>query len=583
MLKSHCLPLILFLFLLPRVAAALPDVDRCCRSKGVSDLCARTMCDPSRPPNDFEVYDIFEQRYSCATHLPAIASCLADGRDHTTCCKADAKDLDEDACFGFCKGDAPVLNTSQWESTKPYQTCLSVNIDSIYRCFNDGYKKSPGPPRRLRVNGAGIDSVDFDWSPPTEAAAEVSSYTLVCFEVSSPDDRSSATRVETRSTRATISGLRPDTKYSAYVVANSRDGVRKSLPSEAAYFVTKGVAPKLGSYQEVVNAPIGAAMTTIACRVQVPGDAHTRLHIEWARRDNDGNFRLLDSSQKYGLVAYVSRHAQPRDYVSTLLIRNVVDADYGLYRCVATNDFGAGSAEIRVVRPAAQRIPAAPPNATACCEQLGVKKRCMASCGPDAPDRKRGVKPDAMLPTRHCFDDYLKVVQCSLEGVDQGACCLRRKVPTHCLSMCDGSTPALAQDAAASCVVYATDIFSCRIETAHQLPEAVNNVRIVRRSTDSATVRWDSAPRADVYHVYFRRKASTGSWERTMVAGTETRLSGLRGRLDYTVVVVSSNSYGRSGASRAVDIDDVDRTQTVQRYDPPNHAAGLLEEGVADS
>jgi hypothetical protein len=52
------------------------------------------------PPSDFALYDIFERRNNCSRHLSPIAKCLASGRDNYSCCSKEAKDLDENACFG---------------------------------------------------------------------------------------------------------------------------------------------------------------------------------------------------------------------------------------------------------------------------------------------------------------------------------------------------------------------------------------------------------------------------------------------------------------------------------------------------
>jgi hypothetical protein len=444
---------------------------------------------------------------------------------------------------------------------------------------------------RVRVDSVGTDTADVSWTAPTQLAHEAHAYAVSWTEFGdNDDDESEAHVVETRHTRITIGSLRADTQYAIRVVALSRDGARRSLPSDVVYAITKGVAPQVIAYRDSLAAPIGVESTaTIACRVQALGNKaqEKRQRVDWTKRDETGKFVPIVDSNKYGLAAYVARH--PRDYISTLQIRSLDAADYGLYRCTSANEFGVGSADIRLLLPTAVVVPAAPPNTTACCERLHVKERCLVACGPDAPDRKRGVRPEMLLAGHSCFGDFAKMQHCALEGVDQGACCLRRKVPAHCLPMCDGESTPLAQPLAAGCIPHTFDIFACLIEQAHVRPASVQRVHLWRRSADAAVIRWEAAERADIYHVYFRRKSTTtGAWERTSVTGTECRLTGLgqARNADYDVVIVAANSFGRASASRTLVLSNGGDTiksggashTTFERGDGP--ATGLLEQGV---
>lgn len=47
-------------------------VDECCRSHNIPDVCVQTLCYPLRPPNDFDVYDIFQKKNNCSKHLPEV-------------------------------------------------------------------------------------------------------------------------------------------------------------------------------------------------------------------------------------------------------------------------------------------------------------------------------------------------------------------------------------------------------------------------------------------------------------------------------------------------------------------------------
>uniref|UniRef100_A0AC35GXW1 Uncharacterized protein n=1 Tax=Panagrolaimus sp. PS1159 TaxID=55785 RepID=A0AC35GXW1_9BILA len=118
---------ILFIFSIILIYANGEAVDQCCRKHQVPDICVKTLCNPSSPPGDFDVYDIFERRNNCSKHLKTIAQCLADGRNHSHCCETEAKDREENACFGLCQGEG--LEDATWTG---YQTCIAINLPSMF-------------------------------------------------------------------------------------------------------------------------------------------------------------------------------------------------------------------------------------------------------------------------------------------------------------------------------------------------------------------------------------------------------------------------------------------------------------------
>ncbi|CAK5093215.1 unnamed protein product [Meloidogyne enterolobii] len=69
------------------------SVEQCCIQERIPNICAS-------PPSDFDVYDVFDRRNNCSRYLDSVAKCLAAGRDHSPCCSREAKDLEENACFG---------------------------------------------------------------------------------------------------------------------------------------------------------------------------------------------------------------------------------------------------------------------------------------------------------------------------------------------------------------------------------------------------------------------------------------------------------------------------------------------------
>ncbi|KAI4456944.1 titin [Holotrichia oblita] len=92
-------------------APKLPDTKKCCISKGVNQTnCLTQLCDPAVIDRaEITTYMI------CAPWATPTFSCLADGLDHTPCCKARGL---PDKCQQFCTGNG------------------TVNIDfNVFKCF----------------------------------------------------------------------------------------------------------------------------------------------------------------------------------------------------------------------------------------------------------------------------------------------------------------------------------------------------------------------------------------------------------------------------------------------------------------
>lgn len=86
---------------------------------------------------------------------------MADGRNHIHCCKGEAKDAEENACFGLCEGIGKTK-----KSWAHYQSCLAINLPSMFICLQKGYAKTPSPPKRLRLEKIETGSVIIRWEEP---------------------------------------------------------------------------------------------------------------------------------------------------------------------------------------------------------------------------------------------------------------------------------------------------------------------------------------------------------------------------------------------------------------------------------
>lgn len=506
----------------------------CCHRRGVSEACSNLLCDPTKPPNDFDVYNIFDHKINCLPHMKNIAECLADGRNHIYCCINDAKDRDENACFGLCAGEG-LNNLERWDN---YQTCLALNIATMYKCFERGYLNIPSPPTATRIISKDMTSAVFTWSPPESNPHLAYSYHVVCRE---SDNGVTEMTIDTRSTKVTLTGLRADSKYSVAVAAVSRDGIQRSLLSDILYFYTAGVAPRISAYKQHVSISRKSEFVTLACRMQIPGTMHTSAHIQWMKRnDKNGQYYIL-SGNRYSLTNYISSHGQPRLYVSTLHIQPLQISDFGTYRCIASNDFGTSSSNIQLsIRKVTFASPIPPELPYQCCQRQNIRSPCASICGTQAG--KRGVLRAETFMNNQCDDEIGKFLSCTIAGIDEGECCLRNKVPNACLPLCDETLEA-GNEIPFTCALHTFSIFECRMQNAEKRPKPVTGLK-ANSFGDTTLVSWNRVDTADIYYIYWKRKSAI-SWEMRSISNTDKRINGAE-----EIVVLASNDFGNSPASQ---------------------------------
>uniref|UniRef100_A0A1I7VIM4 Fibronectin type III domain-containing protein n=2 Tax=Loa loa TaxID=7209 RepID=A0A1I7VIM4_LOALO len=522
-------------------------VGQCCRKRGVTETCTRMLCNPQNPPNDFDVYNIFERKLNCQPYMNAISECLADGRDHIHCCMSEAKDRDENACFGMCRGEG-IDEIAAWDK---YQTCLAINLHPMFRCFERGYLNIPTSPLSLHIVSKSTDSVVISWSPPAVNSNLAESYEVICKEA---DSGFIEKTINTQSYKVTLTSLRADSKYSVHVIAVTRDGRHRSLPSETVHFYTAGIAPRVVPYRETVSIPGDASSVTIACRMEMPGTIHKSAHFEWKKMQEKTGHCEKIGGDKYSFMNYISSHEHPRHYVSTLQIKFLEPSDFATYRCIATNDFGSSSADIRVVQrvlTSATPIPPEPPYT--CCQRLGIRSPCVAVCGSEF-GKHVSLRAESFINS-HCEDEISKFLTCTTAGIDEGACCLRKKVPGICLPLCDGFQMNKLDTIPHACAVYTFSIFQCRMENADSRPATVSGLKAIPNPDGDLILRWDLTPRADMYHVYWKRKFST-TWELSSVVTTSKRIFDNAANDIDEIVVVASNSFGNAHPVRLIHNDD---------------------------
>ncbi|KAI6177205.1 Ig-like and fibronectin type-III domain-containing protein C25G4.10 [Aphelenchoides bicaudatus] len=311
------LPILFIFFILVAICikeANADKVDQCCRSHGIPDVCVQKLCYPLRPPGDFDVYDIFNSKNNCTKFLPQIAQCLADGRDHSDCCNSEAKDSEQNACFGLCKGVGK--NRSSWHN---YQSCLAINLPNMFICLQKGYAKTPTPPQNLRLDQIEISSVVIQWEEPEFNVDQVDHYQVVISEQVVSDASSTTTPSYSedeldeemeepeeqeeekplyrpkvielnigRETSVKVENLQPGTLYNAFVIAVGNNPTERSLSSDMLDFQTVGISPQIFPYKKVVSAPNGAKSAVVACRFHMSSISYKTANIQWQHKSAEG-------------------------------------------------------------------------------------------------------------------------------------------------------------------------------------------------------------------------------------------------------------------------------------------------------
>ncbi|KAL6723074.1 hypothetical protein Aduo_018118 [Ancylostoma duodenale] len=498
-----------YLAMLVLYGQASHHIESCCRNRGVSETCSRALCRLDSPPGDIERYTIFEARTGCAHFLPEIAECIVDGRDSTECCRANAVQADESSCLGLCRGSPDGVN--HWIR---YQSCLAINLPSMYSCILSSHSNTPTPPQLMKIVSKTRNSVEIQWSAPAKYSELVHIYKVHVTETSG--SKHEEVIHSTKQFSITLTNLKPDGKYSIFVVAHASELSRKSTPSDVLHFSTS-VSDRVGvTYTSTLYVPQDATKATLACRLKMGVGA--KMHMVWEKKIGS-TYRRVDGS-RFRITTYTSEDG-PTVLVSALDIRALDSSDFGTYKCHVRgngNDYG----EIHLVAHshATGRPPQNPPETPLeCCSRAVFRPHCHSVCHAGS-ERKRGLKPGAFLPQYRCLDEFQSLLRCTLSEMNSAGCCIRKKIPYHCLGMCDSNFE-LTTLIGSNCLEYESQVRQCQAEVLDMRPEAVSHLH-TRAEADATVLSWDRSDKAEVYHVYHRRRK--GAWKSMSLTKTTARV-----------------------------------------------------------
>lgn len=199
-----------------QVAAApkLPDVKGCCISAGVNHHgCVEKLCDPTKTFEiDLQVTDLM----ICAPWAGVTFGCLANGMDHTPCCRS--RGLPE-PCLPLCSGNITTLDFNHFK-------CLRY-MNSYTNCLLEGYGVLPGAPAGVYLTNIDTDFAVVHWSPPAALGDTVQSYNLHYRTVNSEDDYRALEKIHPP---FILEDLESNTEYEIYVEAVNEHGVGAASP-----------------------------------------------------------------------------------------------------------------------------------------------------------------------------------------------------------------------------------------------------------------------------------------------------------------------------------------------------------------
>lgn len=198
------------------VAAApkLPDVRACCITAGMNHYgCVDKLCDPTKT---FEIGLQVTDLMICAPWAGTTFGCLANGLDHTPCCRS--RGLPEE-CLPLCNGNITSLDFHHFKCLR-YMTAYT-------NCLFQGYGVLPGPPSRLHLTNIDTDYAVVHWAPPAALADTVQYYNLHFKSLQSDDDYRTLDKIQSP---YILEDLESNTDYEIFVEAANEHGVGEASP-----------------------------------------------------------------------------------------------------------------------------------------------------------------------------------------------------------------------------------------------------------------------------------------------------------------------------------------------------------------
>uniref|UniRef100_A0AC35U6L6 Ig-like and fibronectin type-III domain-containing protein C25G4.10 n=1 Tax=Rhabditophanes sp. KR3021 TaxID=114890 RepID=A0AC35U6L6_9BILA len=467
-------------------------------------------------------------------YLNDIIQCLADGRDNTGCCEKTAADPDESACFDMCKGE--VNNLLPWPKI---QACLTINIQRMFKCYEDGHDRSPSPPRNINIIERKEKEIKVQWNAPSVNGRTVGKYLVTVFNV---DAKQIAFFRETRQEEISITGLIPNAVYEVRIVAIGKTHNHKSQALISQQFTNSGTAPKVIPYNDDVYIQLKADSIVLACRTQNVTNNLEHVQVEWRKKNKrTKNFDVIHD-KRYTVNIHKSKERN-YEFTTILTIKDITPYDFGIFRCSASNEYGSSSSELRLSEAPAMVYSTSPPETIVeCCQSMGVAKRCLPLCGQKEYISDTTINSGPQLPI-NCTSEISKVTECAMVGVTDASCCLAANIPDVCMYLCDERRKSLNYMPIV-CYDYLESITVCRVTADIKKPSQISKLKVISSTKDTTNLRWNIASLADSYLIYWR-KSPRREWQMKSTSSLGTKIAGAD-----EIVVMGVNNFGYSAPRR---------------------------------
>lgn len=576
-----------------QVARKLEEIYQCCTQNGVSRPCADNFCRQPPPEEDptFDIKLIWLVGKKCqARDFSKIATCLSDGRNFTSCCQKNAHVNWQTHCFHLCSGENLKSDLNNETMRENYTSCMTSNFRPSFKCMKEGYFTTPGPPTDPIVEYAGQNRVRFRWQSPKISPDKVKIYTVYVRY------RNHQITHSTSDTYFTTDSLALNTAYQFSVVASNDYGT--SLHSPRINFTSLVSPPSVEPYVANVYT-LEHNSATLVCKVKVSGDLHSPLKTTWLKR-------LPHGSQGYTELSihdshYTKKHARFdrvqettfflsegdglldqafKFYAAVLYIGHMTKYDYGTYKCRVENSAGAAEADFSLHRlnSPLDQPPTEPFNLTACCVKERVAPECAFVCDND-PANALNV---GQLQAEVCQREMTKIARCLTRlDSDDGVCCIRRKVPWQCASLCKPNMANAVLSRSPSsrisrCMPHADTIVQCMSEHGLKVPSPPTDLRLVAPSQDDEpALQWRPAEGAVVYHVYLKPKHQIhAAWLRRTTNDTKLSVDSLPKGIGVRVVRGIDWKWGKQDGGEG-------HVGTVQNFESAEEVVVVWDYGTA--
>lgn len=177
----------------------------------------------------------------CAPWASDSFSCLANGIDHTACCRSRGL---PDPCIQLCTGNITRVDYNQFR-------CIQY-MSELSNCLLQGYGVLPGPPAAFRVANINPTFAILRWEMPKSLGKTVVSYNIRYRATSSRNsDANSYKTINSKTVPFILQNLMMSTEYEVYVAAVNEHGVGE--PSTRIIFQTQSNQMEESSSENAYN------------------------------------------------------------------------------------------------------------------------------------------------------------------------------------------------------------------------------------------------------------------------------------------------------------------------------------------